>query len=188
MRPFSIGLLTVVLAAAPVSAASAHGFHHRGFGLIGGLFHFVGAVVVGAATIATAPIAIVADAASRDRRAGYDGDRDSYRGGSPGYVGDDQRRTTHDAYYGAPDYYGAPHDGYAPRNMAYASTPYEAPRRDYYGRPLYGRGGNYGSSRYYGPREDYDPPPDYRQSREPYERSRDDDDRYARRDPYSGRY
>src|ERR1700749_1237091 len=79
MRTLSIGILSVALAAAPLTTASAHGFHHHGFGLIGGLFHAAGAVAVGAAMVATATIPIVADASGAGR-GGYDHDRGGYRG------------------------------------------------------------------------------------------------------------
>jgi hypothetical protein len=168
MRSLSIGFLTAALAAAPLSSASAHGFHHRGFGFIGGLFHVVGAVVVGAATIATAPIAIVADAASGQRN-GYDDERGGYRGRPTPYGDDYQRGSMRDGYYGAPDY-GYP----APRN--------------YYPRASYGPRGGYDSYGYYGSRYAYGPPPDYRPSGGPYDDPRDHDNRYARRNSYSGQY
>jgi hypothetical protein len=166
MRTLSIGILSVALAAAPLTTASAHGFHHHGFGLIGGLFHAAGAVVVGAAMVATAPIRIVADAAGAGR-GGYDDDRGGYRGRG-GY----DQRDPRDAYYGGRDY------GYAPRGY------YNAPPPDRYARSSYGPR----DDGYYGRRDDYGPPPDYRQSRDQYYGPRDDDDRYARRDPYYGQY
>ena len=49
-----------MLLAASVSVADARGFHHRGPGVVLGL---LGGVIVGAATIATLPFAILADAA-----------------------------------------------------------------------------------------------------------------------------
>jgi hypothetical protein len=59
-------LIAAAVAVAPVSPASAHEFYrhrHEGFPIIGGLFHAAGAVVVGAAEIATAPVRIIANAA-----------------------------------------------------------------------------------------------------------------------------
>ena len=62
----AIGLLTVALTAGTASPASAHEFyhHHHGFPIIGGLFRATGAVVTGAAEIATAPVRIIANAAN----------------------------------------------------------------------------------------------------------------------------
>jgi hypothetical protein len=63
---FAISLLTAAaVAIAPVSPASAHGYdHHRhGFPLLGGLFAAAGAVVGGAALVATAPVRVIANAA-----------------------------------------------------------------------------------------------------------------------------
>src|SRR6202040_426510 len=75
LLPLSIGL-GVALAIAPISAASAHEFyHHHHYGLVGGIFGLAGAVVVGAVTIVTAPIVILAHAISGpryERREGYD--------------------------------------------------------------------------------------------------------------------
>ena len=65
LSTLSAGLLGIMLTAAPLSAASAqddyYRYHHRHYGLIGGVFDAAGAVVVGAFTIVTAPIVLIAD-------------------------------------------------------------------------------------------------------------------------------
>jgi hypothetical protein len=166
LRPVSIGILAVAFAFAPMTAASAHGFHHHGRGLFGGLFGLAGAVVVGAATIVTAPIAILADAASgpsNDRRGGYNRRNDGYYGygSSPDEEGSN--------YYSGPrGYYGAsPEYNYPPRG-AYAGPPQNyGPPPDFY------RGGpdNYPPSGAYNdppqgyhshPPAQYGPPQGYR--------------------------
>jgi hypothetical protein len=91
------GLLATVFLATSVSSATARWYHHRGPGPVLGLLGVVGAVVVGAATIATAPIAIIADAG----RAGPP-PRDYYGPPPPRYY---DRRDR--GYYGPPPrYYG----------------------------------------------------------------------------------
>ncbi|MBV8799118.1 MAG: hypothetical protein JO208_04830 [Alphaproteobacteria bacterium] len=74
--------LATAMVAAPWSSASAGQWHHHRCWFIGCVFDAAGAVVVGAATIATAPLAIVADAAGdgsdRGRPPGY--------GPPPGYA------------------------------------------------------------------------------------------------------
>lgn len=77
----TVAVLTAALAAAPVTSAHAEGWHHGGwghegwghegwhhhdhdFGLIGGLALGVGAIVGAAATVATAPVRVIADAAA----------------------------------------------------------------------------------------------------------------------------
>jgi len=58
-RAAIIGACAVVaLAAAPVAPASAHGYHHGG--LVFGLAALGAAAVVGAATIVTAPVRVLA--------------------------------------------------------------------------------------------------------------------------------
>ena len=97
---FAISLLTAAaVAVAPVSPASAHDYyHHRhGFPLLGGLFAAAGAVVTGAAVVATAPVRIIANAAQPYPAAAY-----------PAYA--------------APVYYAAP-----PAPVAYAYPPYGYP-------------------------------------------------------------
>jgi hypothetical protein len=112
-----------VLAAAPLSSASAHRYHDRSVGLGGAL----GAVVVGAATIASAPFVLLGVAP------GPRFDRDHYRR-ERGYrerAYDEQPQASYPApapaYYGPPEqqrnYYGPP-----PR-QTYAAprAAYEAP-------------------------------------------------------------
>jgi histone acetyltransferase (RNA polymerase elongator complex component) len=105
-------LFVVALVAAPLSSASA-AWRHRG--LVPGLFGAAEAVVVGAATIATAPLAILAGVGPR----GY------YRG-PRGY-----------AYYGPPRGYYAPPPvrHYAPRRYYGPPPGYDSPRPRYYGPP-----------------------------------------------------
>jgi hypothetical protein len=112
------GLLTTAAIVAPLSSASARWFHHGGgghhHGLIGGLFGFAGGVIVGAATIATAPIAIVANAASGPDRGygpprsygyrgdGYDGPPQSYSDGQDRGDYSQYDRSGEDRAYGPP--------------------------------------------------------------------------------------
>ena len=176
--PLSIGLLTIALATVPVSAASAQEFHHHRYGVVGGVFGLAGAVVVGALTIATAPIVILADALSGGRRGryyqrdgGYDGRRSAYD-----YEGSDNYSDPRGAYSGGPEYrypprraYSYPPQGYAPPqdfdHERYQSYPppeaYNAPR-GYYSEPpdRYAPRQDYNSPQgYYRDRRDYGPPP-----------------------------
>ncbi|MGD0143530.1 MAG: hypothetical protein ABSC92_10250, partial [Rhizomicrobium sp.] len=79
IKVLSVGILAAAIAVAPVSSAMAwgHFFHHgHGGGPVFGLFAAGAAVVAGAAAIATAPIAILANAGdgpSYDQRGGYYG-------------------------------------------------------------------------------------------------------------------
>ena len=87
------GLVVAALVAAPLSSASA-AWRHRG--LVPDLFGAAAAVVVGAATIATAPLAIIAGAGPRGYYGGppgyaYDGPPRGYYGGPPGYAYDGLR-------------------------------------------------------------------------------------------------
>jgi hypothetical protein len=103
--------LTAATIAAPLSSASAGPWHRHRCWFIGCVFDAAGDVVVGAATIATAPLAIVADAA--------DGGRDY--GPPQGYAA---------AGYGGPVIYGPPRYYRYPRRYYY--------RRTWYGpRPAY---------------------------------------------------
>jgi len=180
-RVIRASLLATTLAAVPLSSASAHWYHHH-YGLIGGLFGFAGAVVGAAATIATAPIAIIAHAASGPdhygpARQGYYAPPPAY--GYRGYEGPPQ------AYYGARENYPPP-DGYAFReDRSYGRPGYDEEAPWGYGGPRYSRreynqrfGGegpppdDYASreDRAYGPPREYDhsdrtydePPHDYR--------------------------
>jgi hypothetical protein len=98
-----------MLVASPAAPASARGWHHgHGGGLLFGVGAAVGALVVGAATIATAPVRIIADAASGP------------------------------AYAPAPAYAAAPPAYYAPQPQAYAPQPqayYPPPQQAYYPPP-----------------------------------------------------
>ena len=110
-------IAAAALVVAPVSPASARPFHHGhgGDGLLFGLFAGVAAVTVAAATLATAPVRVLADAS---------GPPVSY----PGYYG-----------YGAPTYYAAPAPVYAYPPYGYSAYPY--PRRAVvygYPQPVYG--------------------------------------------------
>jgi uncharacterized membrane protein len=121
ISPLSIGLLSVALATAPISAASAHEFyHHHHYGLVGGIFGLAGAVVVGAVTIVTAPIVILADAISGPRY-----HRDSY---DQGYGGYDGRAGGYDEGSYA---YGPPRASYAPPRDYAPSQDYDRARADY---------------------------------------------------------
>jgi len=116
-----LGAIVVAgIVAAPLSSASA-GWRHRGehVGLIGGLFGFAAGVVVGAATIATAPIAIVADAAA-----------------PRGYYGPPPAAYAPQPAYAAPQgyYYGPPRGYYAPAPYGPAPQYYARPS-GYYGPP-----------------------------------------------------
>lgn len=190
MRPssLSIGFLTVALATMQMSPASAQEFHrHYHYGLVGGVVGLAGAVVVGAVTIATAPIVILGDVLSGGRR-----DRYYHR---DGYY--DRRGTAYDyersGGYAAPPgtYPDAPGYGYG-----YPRRAYDYPRRTYGPDQEYDRGRSEpdssdeaynapGRGYYSGPPERNAPPP-YRSPRHDYsdrydngaatgdERSRDD--------------
>lgn len=133
IKSISFALLVAAVAVAPLSEASARGrwFHHR-HGAVLGLFDAGAAVVAGVATIATAPIAILADAASRP---GYEG----RRAGDPEDDGYARRRAyreeAREAHGDRRSNYGAPPDyNYGPRG-GYGPPPgYDAPR-SYYGPP-----------------------------------------------------
>jgi ABC-type amino acid transport substrate-binding protein len=93
------GLLATVFLATSVSSASARWYHHRGPGPVLGL---LGAVVVGAATIATAPFALLADAGrAGPPPRGYD----DYDGPPPEAYGPPPPRYYDRRYQ---DYYGPP--------------------------------------------------------------------------------
>jgi hypothetical protein len=111
------GLVIAGLVAAPLSSASA-GWRHRGHvGLVGGIFGLATGVVVGAAAIATAPIAIVAGAGQR-----------SYDAPPPTQYGPPSSYAPQGAYYGPPrGYYGPAPYGPPPQ--------YNAPPNGYYGPP-----------------------------------------------------
>ncbi len=65
LRLAAIGFLTAAsLAVAPVTPASAHGFRHHGFPIIGGLFAAGAVVGAAAVAVATAPVRIIANAAA----------------------------------------------------------------------------------------------------------------------------
>ena len=133
-----VGIVATGMVAYPLSSASAGWRHHGHVGLIGGLFGFAGGVVVGAATIATAPIAIIAGAG----QGGYEG--------PPAYAPQQA--------------YAPPPPAYAPPQQAYAPPPgsYYGPPRGYYQQAPYGQPG-YGPPAYgpqtYAPAPQYNGPP-----------------------------
>jgi hypothetical protein len=86
----------MALAAAPVALASAHGYHHGG--LIFGLAALGAAAVVGAATIVTAPVRLLA--------APFYGPGPGYYAPGPGYYAPAPQ------YYAPQPYYYAPPPGY----------------------------------------------------------------------------
>ena len=168
MRALPTAMLGVALATAPMSAASAQEdyYHHHHHYWHDGPLGLVGAVVVGAVTIATLPLRIVGDALSGphyDRRADYDQRYGSAYGGRPAYRGEDSS-----AYAGPQgEYADAPRYGYPPRG--YAPPP-----------PNYGRDYREGDDDHgYAPnayaQQEYDPPRGYYQDRrEPNYGPRDD--------------
>ena len=189
MRSLPTAILSVALAAAPMSAASAQEYHHHHrYGLLEVPFVLAGAVVVGAVTIVTLPIRILADAASgphHDRRGDYDQRYGGAYGGAPAYRGEDSN-----AYAGPQgEYADAPRYGYAPRG-------YYAPPPNY--RPDYDREGGdergyappnayaqqeYGPPRgYYQDRREYGPPPNYGPRDDGYSGERDGDEQRSYRD------
>ena len=143
IKAVSIGFLVAAMASAPISSASAHGRFHHGHGPVFGLFAAGAAVVAGIATVVTAPIAILADAAS--------GQRDARRGGY---------RQQADDYSGAA-YNQHPPAYYEDQRSANSESPaYNYPqRRAYYAPPA----GYYPPPAYNGPPQGYGPPPGYYQ-------------------------
>ena len=113
-------LTATTLLASSVSSADARWFGHRGPGPVAGL---LGGVVVGAATIATLPFVLLADAArgGPPRRSNYGPDDYGY-GPPPGYNGRER------------DGYGY---GYGPPREEYGYGPPPPPPRTYrpYGPP-----------------------------------------------------
>src|SRR5690242_8786078 len=150
MRPssLSIGLLSLALTTLPVSAASAQDFHHhyRHYGLVGGVFGLAGAVVVGAATIATAPLVILGDVLSGGRhdrsyqRDGYYDRRGAYQHEGFSNYSDPRDAYRQDYRYGPRGAYSSPAQTYAPsqefNRERYQPYPpfeaYNAPGRGYY--------------------------------------------------------
>lgn len=100
--------LAAALIAASVSPAAAGPWHHRYHGcwFVGCVFDAAGAVVVGAAEIATAPLQIAADAI--DGEAPYYGPPPAY-GPAPGYAAGGYDGGPY-AYYGGA-YYGRAYYG-----------------------------------------------------------------------------
>lgn len=134
IKSISFVLLVAAVAAAPLSEASARGrwFHHR-HGAVLGLFDAGAAVVAGVATIATAPIAILADAASRP---GYEGRRTDDPDDDAYAQRRAYRQEAREAYADRRINYGAPPDyNYGPRG-GYGPPPgYNPPPQAYYGPP-----------------------------------------------------
>lgn len=123
------GLVVVTLVAAPLSSASA-AWRHRG--IIPDVFGAAAAVVVGAATIATAPLAIIAGAGPRGYYGGvpryaYDGPQRDYYGGSSGYAYEGPPRGYYARpparYYAPPRDYGPPPGFYRPPPRYYGPPP-----------------------------------------------------------------
>jgi hypothetical protein len=189
--PLSIGFLAVAIVTLPLSAASAQEFyHHHRYGLVGGVFGLAGAIVVGAVTIATAPIVILADALSGGRHGRYyqrDGGYDR-RGSAYDYDGSNNYIDPHAAYgreypYPPRRAYSYPPQDYAPsqdfNRERYQSYPpyeaYNARRRGYSSEPP----GQYATRRDYHSPEDYPdgsaygPPPNDEQSGDNYSGSPD---------------
>ena len=111
------GALAAICLATPVSSASARGFHHRGPGPILGILGLAGAAVVGAATIATLPLRIIAGAGDYGPPPDRYGDQPAYGPGygpppaaypppPSSYYQRDPR------YYGPPQSYNGPPPGY----------------------------------------------------------------------------
>jgi hypothetical protein len=98
-----IAVAAAAIIAAPLSSVSAHDHWHRGGGLLFGLAALGTAAVVGAATIATAPVRVLAAPAP-----GYYAPPPVYYAPAPVYV--------------APPVYAAPPVYYAPAPM-YAVPP-----------------------------------------------------------------
>jgi hypothetical protein len=161
LTSLSTALLSCALATAPISAASAQEeYHHHRYGLVGGVFGLAGALVVGAVTIVTLPIRVLADAASGphyDRRGGYDQGRGGNYGGAPAYDGPNSYAGPRGEYADAPRY-GYPSRGY------YASPPQN------YGPDYYrGRSENYPEAEGYDGRErGYAPAPPAEYARQEY--------------------
>lgn len=118
------GAVIAALAIAPLSSASAGWRHHRG-GHWGGPLGFVGGVIVGAATIATLPLALAADAANPPPPRYY-GPPPAY-GPPPGYYGPPAA-----GYYGPPRGYYGPQPGYGAPPPGYDQAPQQ---RQSYGPP-----------------------------------------------------
>jgi hypothetical protein len=158
MRGYRVIIATTVvgaLLAGSVSGASARWFHHRGRGAGPGV---VGGLFVGAATIATLPLALLAEAA-RSGAQRYDQDEESGPSTSA------PRASRQYGYGYGPNYSSDPGYGYGPppengysRQQSYAYGPpqgYTYPPQQYYGPPP---GYEYGPPP---PRYGYGPPPGY---------------------------
>ena len=122
------GCLAAAIVAAPLSSASAGPWHHHRCWFVGCVFDAAGAVVVGAATIATAPLVAVANAA--DSGPAY--------GPAPDY--------------GPPPAYG-PGPGYGPPPTYWPGPGYYGP--GYYGPRYYHRPRWYNRHGWYRPRPPY---------------------------------
>jgi hypothetical protein len=146
-KALCVGIVAAGMVALPLSSASAGWRHHGHVGLIGGLFGFAGGVVVGAATIATAPIAIIAGAG----QGGYEGPPPPAY--APPAYGPQQAYAPHQAYAPPPgSYYGPPRGYY--QQAPYGQPAYGPPA---YGPPAYGPAPQYNAP----PQGYYGPPPGY---------------------------
>lgn len=148
-RAIIAAAIAAVFVAGSVSNASARWFHHRGRGAGPGV---IGGLIVGAATIATLPLALLAGAASSGPRR-YEDQGDAY--GPPPAPPPRPYRYGYGSNYGpapAYDYRSPQGGGYGPQ-QGYEYGPPQA-----YGPPA-GYGNDPG---YYGPpRYGYGPPPGY---------------------------
>ena len=178
MRAIPTAILSVALATAPMSAASAQECHHHYWH---GPLGLVGAVVVGAVTIATLPIRVVADAVSGphyERRGDYDQRCGGPYRGAPAYGGE--------AYAGPREYTDTPRYGYPPRG--YSPSPNYRPDyregdddRGYAPPDAYAQ--EYGPPRgTYQDRREYEPPPNYGPRDDGYSGPRDSDEQRSYRD------
>jgi hypothetical protein len=149
-------LLAASLVAMPMASASAgwHSHHRgggRGRGLIGALFGVV-----------TAPLVILADAASRDRR-DYRDDSSQYDEGPQNYPSRQAENYPPPGYGGQGyDYPPPPPRGYYPQQQYYAPPPpYRGPPQSAYNESPQGyyppQQQAYSSSDYYGPPQNYAP-------------------------------
>ncbi len=145
MKIVSLGLIATLALSAPISSASArdhfHGHGGRHFGLLG-------ALVVGAVTIATAPVVLLADAVSEGHRGSRHHDRESDDGYGRGYDRPQPYEGDPRGAYEAPP----PQYNYGPPPQA----SYYAPPPGYYAQGRYAQQPQYQQQQY--PPQQYAPP------------------------------